>query len=82
MLKQEFGRSFGEKSGPMLGFVKKLYPDLIKKYAIPADKVAGIIGADDDEIQLIKGEKFEYIHVFRGKKIKKMMIATVGKSIK
>ena len=82
MLKQEFTRSFGEKSGPILRFVKKAYPDLVKKYAIPAKDVAGILNAKEGEIELIKGEKYTYVHNFHGTKIEKMMLGTPGKTIK
>jgi len=81
MLKQEFGRSFGEKSGPLLAFVKDAYPALVKKFAIPAVEVAKLIGKTDKEVQLIPGEKFLYLRKLKDGWHEKMLIGTPGKKI-
>ena len=82
MAEQEFKRGWGEKSHAALGFVKKRFPDLVKKYAIPAEKVLELVGPKKAEAyRLIPGEKYEFEHKIGGEWIRKMAMGTPGKKI-
>jgi len=77
MIAADFSRSFGEKSGPLLKFVKKRMPELVKKYAIKAKDVHKYIDADDIE----PVDEYEYTRKIGGKVLQKMLIGTPGKTI-
>lgn len=77
MVREDFKRSFGEKSGPMLNFVKKNLPELVKQYAIPAKEVHKYIDAED----IVPVDKYEYKRKIGGTVIQKMLLGTPGKTI-
>lgn len=86
MVGDDFTRSFGEKSGPMLGFVSKFYPEAEKKYGIPAvDAIAHITKTKPKkakDFELIPGEKYLYRHKIGGEWIEKQAFGTRGKTIR
>lgn len=45
-LNKEFERSLMEVSGPLLKYLERNWPDLVKKYTIPVEKVQDILGTD------------------------------------
>lgn len=85
MVSSDFSRSFGEKSGPMLKFVMKRFPNLVKKYAIPAKEAIEILTKGSPEkmkkFQLIPGEKYMYNRLLKDGFHAKMLIGTPGKKI-
>jgi len=74
MLKDDFSRSSIEVSHSLLKFIKKKMPSLVRKYAIPSDKVSSIIGKD---IEIVS--EYEYIRDINGTLIRKMMIGSINK---
>lgn len=78
MLRNEFERSFGEKSGPLLNYLKRNFPKQVEKYTIPPEKAGAIIGKSDIE----PTDDQEYYRTISGTKMKKRMIGTPGKTIK
>lgn len=80
MIEEDFKRSWGEKSHKMLAFVEKNFPQLVKKYAIPAEKVIELLGPKGWQIELIPGEKYSYIHDLNGNKIEKRAFGTPSKT--
>lgn len=79
MMKEEFTRSFSERSGPALKFTDKHFPALVKKYSIPAKEVEKYLPGK--EIRMIKGEKFKYERQIGGKWTAKQLMGTPGKKI-
>lgn len=79
MIEEDFKRSWGEKSHKLLAFVKKHFPELVKKYRIPAEQVVKLLGKKGNQIELISGEKYKYIHNLNGNKIEKEAFGTPSK---
>jgi len=74
IIKNDFERSYGEKSSKLLAFVKKRFPDEVEKYTIPTDQVKKILPNKDIEAVDDK----EYYRSIGKEKIKKRMIGTPG----
>jgi len=81
ILKNEFGRSYGEISGPLLGFVKKYLPEIVSKYAFTFDQAKEIAARNGDEIFPVSDSVHEYLREINGKMHQKLMLGTTGKSI-
>ncbi len=81
MLAADLTRSWGEQSHDLLRFVKREMPDLLKKYAIPAETVVKLLGKKGATVELIPGEKYKYIRNINGNKIEKEAYGTPGKTI-
>lgn len=77
MFKHEFVRSFGEYSGPLLVFMKREFPDLVKQYTVPVDQVEKILGKP-----ITPTKNGMYRREIRGVPLEKIMIGTSGKTIK
>lgn len=74
LLKDEFRtqRAYGEISGNLLGFVKKILGSELEQYLIPAEKVKEVIG---QEVQII--DKFAYKRKIGGEWIEKVMYGKI-----
>lgn len=83
MLKADFSRSWGERSKNLLRFVEKNMPELLKQYAIPAEKVKELLGKkwDTGGYSFIKGEKYMFMHKLGSDNEPKMAMGTPGKHI-
>jgi len=79
IIEEDFQRSWGEKSHKILLFVERHFPDLVKKYAIPAKKVIELLGPKGWQIELIHGDKYRYIHDLNGNKIEKRAFGSPNK---
>ena len=71
MIKDDFERTSIEVSHDLLKYIQRNFPSLVKKYAIPSDKVSDILGKD---IKII--DKYRYERDINGTKIIKMMLGT------
>lgn len=85
MVGQDFARSFGEKSGPMLAFLDEYFPEAEKKWGLPAEQAIALITKAKPhkavEYQLIPGEKYLFKHLLSGEWIEKKAFGTPGKPI-
>jgi len=61
-------------SHSLLKFIKKKMPNLVRKYAIPSNKVSSIIGKD---IEIVS--EYEYIKDINGTLIRKIMLGSINK---
>lgn len=77
VIKNDFGRSYGEKSGKMLDFTTKRFPNEVEKYTISPDRVKRILDIDDIE----PAGNNEYYRTIGNEKIRKRMIGTPHKPI-
>jgi len=71
MIKDDFERASIEVSHDLLKYIQRNLTSLVKKYAIPSDKVSNILGKD---IKII--DKYRYERDINGTKIIKMMLGT------
>lgn len=76
MMEQEFTRSFFEVSGPLLKFLNKHFPQLVKQYTISPERAEEIIGKP-----VSPTEGGMYKRVIGGDIMEKMMLGTPGKRI-
>lgn len=79
ILQSEFKRSYAELSGPALAFVTRRLPELVAKYAIPAEEVARIAALSGKFI--VPVDQFKYTREINGHSLEKMMIGTIGNHI-
>jgi len=82
ILKVEFSRTYGEVSGPLLGFIKKYLPDVITTYGIPFEQAKEIAARNGDHIEQASDSDYEYLRELNSKMHQKMMIGTIGKYLK
>ncbi len=78
IFKMEFSRSFAEVSGPLLKWLIKTYPDVVNKYKIPASEVRELFPG----IHVKETEKYFYSRMIGGDTHEKMLLGTIGKSIR
>lgn len=76
ILRVEFGRSYSELSGPILGIVKKHFTEIYNQYVIPSEEVSALIGKE-----VTPTGEYTYTRDFGGTQLEKELVGSPGKPI-